>query len=212
MIFESFSVILRQISLGVPTVRRRSFSLSYEKILQKSRFLGLFGDTASNFTRSTDSTPSLIFLVLRKNPSKIETLGLFGDTASNFTRSTFARCHSFSLSYEKILQKSRFWVFSEILRQISLGVHSYAVVHFPCLTKKSCKNRDFWVFAVTLGQISLGVHSHAVIHFPCLTKKSFKNRDFGSFLRYCDKYHLEYIHMPSFIFRQSDQVCNALYI
>ena len=88
-------------------------------------------NTASNFARSTDSTPSLIFLVLRKNPSKIETLGLFGDTASNFTRSTFARCHSFSLSYEKILQKSRFWVFSEILRQISLGVHSYAVVHFP---------------------------------------------------------------------------------
>ena len=40
---------------------------------------------------------------------------------------------------------------------MSLGVHSYAVVHFPCLTKKSFKNRDFWVFAVTLGQISLGV-------------------------------------------------------
>ena len=76
---------------------------------------------------------------------------------SNVTRSTFARCCLFSLSYEKILQKSRLWVFSEILRQISLGVHSYAVVHFPCLTKKSFKNRDFWVFAVTLGQMSLGV-------------------------------------------------------
>ena len=71
--------------------------------------------------------------------------------------------------------------FSVILRQISLGVHSYAVVHFPCLTKKSFKNRDFWVFAVTLGQISLGVYSHAVVHFPCLTKKSFKNRDFWVF-------------------------------
>ena len=90
--------------------------------------------------------------------------------------------------------------FSVILRQISLGVHSYAIAYFPCLTKKSFKNRDFWVFAVTLGQMSLGVHSHAVVHFPCLTKKSFKNRDFGSFRRYCDKYHSEYIRMLSFIF------------
>ena len=130
MIFESFSVILRQISLGVPTVRRRLFSLSYEKILQKSRFLGLCRNARPNFARST-----------------------------------FVRRRSFSLSYEKILQKSRLWVFSVILRQISLGVHS-----------------------------------HAVIHFPCLTKKSFKNRDFGSFLRYCDKYHLEYIRTPSLIF------------
>ena len=128
MIFESFSVILRQISLGVPTVRRRLFSLSYEKILQKSRFLGLFGDTVSNFARSTDSTPSFIFLVLRKNPSKIETLGLSRNTASNFARSTFVRRCSFSLSYEKILQKSRFWVFAVTLGQISLGVHSHAVV------------------------------------------------------------------------------------
>ena len=94
--FWVFPVILRQISLGVPTVRHRSFSLSYEKILQKSRFLGLSRNTASNFARSTDSTPSLIFLVLRKNPSKIETLGLFGDTATNITRSTFVRRRSFS--------------------------------------------------------------------------------------------------------------------
>ena len=172
-------MILRQISLGVPTVRRRSFSLSYEKILQKSRFwvfsemlrqislgvhsyavvhfpcltkksfknresrfLGLCRNARSNVTRSTDSTPSFIFLVLRKNPSKIETLGLFGYTATNITRSTFVRRRSFSLSYEKILQKSRF----------------------------------------------------------------------GSFRRYCDKYHSEYIRMLSFIFRQNDQVCNALYI
>ncbi len=142
MIFESFSVILCQISLGVPTVRRRSFSLSYEKILQKSRFLGLCRNARLNITQSTDSTPSFIFLVLRKNPAKIEILGLcrnarsnvtrstdstlsfiflvlrknpakieilrlFGDTASNFARSTFVRRRSFSLSYEKILQKSR---------------------------------------------------------------------------------------------------------
>ena len=165
MIFESFSVILRQISLGVPTVRHRLFSLSYEKILQKSRFLGLCRNARSNFTRST-----------------------------------FVHRRLFSLSYEKILQKSRFWVFSVIQRQISLGVHSYAVVHFPCLTKKSFKNRDFgsfrlycdkyhseyirtppfiflvlrknppkieiWVFSEILRQISLGVHSHAVVYFP----------------------------------------------
>ena len=143
MIFESFSVILRQISLGVPTVRCRSFSLSYEKIFQKSRFLGLCRNARSNVTRSTDSTLSFIFLVLRKNPSKIETLGLFGDTASNITRSTFVRRRSFSLSYEKILQKSRF-----------LGL---------------CRN----------------VRSN--------------------FARSTDS-------TPSFIFRQSDQVCNVLYI
>ena len=75
-------------SLGVPTVRCRLFSLSYEKILQKSRFLGLCRNARSNVTRSTDSTLSFIFLVLRKNPSKIETLGLFGDTATNIARST----------------------------------------------------------------------------------------------------------------------------
>ena len=161
--------------------RRRLFSLSYEKILQKSRFLGLCRNARSNVTRSTDSTPSLIFLVLRKNSSKIEILGLFVDTASNITRSadstlsfiflvlrknpskieslglcrnarlnitrnTFVRRRLFSLSYEKILQKSRFWVFAVMLGQMSLGVHSHTVVHFPCLTKKSFKNRDFGTF------------------------------------------------------------------
>ena len=165
MIFESFSVILRQISLGVPTVRRRSFSLSYEKILQKSRFLGLCRNARSNVTRSTfvrrrsfslsyektlqksrlwvfsvilrqislgvHSYAVVHFPCLTKKSSKNRDLGLFGDTASNITRSTFVRRRSFSLSYEKILQKSRFWVFSVILRQISLGVHSYAVVYFP---------------------------------------------------------------------------------
>ncbi len=58
----------------------------------------------------------------------------------------------------------------------------------------------FESFSVILRQISLGVHSYAIVHFPCLTKKSFKNRDFGSFRRYCDKYHSEYIRMLSFIF------------
>ena len=130
MIFESFSVILRQISLGVhsyavvhfPCLTKKSFKnrdfgsfrrycvkfrseyirtpslifLVLRKNPSKIEILGLFGDTASNFARSTDSTPSFIFLALRKNPSKIETLGLFGDAATNITRSTFARCRSFS--------------------------------------------------------------------------------------------------------------------
>ena len=146
MIFESFSVILRQISLGVPTVRHRLFSLSYEKILQKSRFLGLCRNARSNVTRSTFARRRSFSLPYEKNPSKIEILGLFVDTATNITRSTFARCCSFSLSYEKILQKSRLWVFLVILRQISLGVHSYAIAYFPCLTKKSFKNRGFGTF------------------------------------------------------------------
>ena len=145
MIFESFSVILRQISLGVPTVRHRLFSLSYEKILQKSRFLGLCRNARSNVTRST-----------------------------------FVRRRSFSLSYEKILQKSNFWDFSVIQRQISLGVHSYAVVHFPCLTKKFFKNRDFGTFRRYCDKFHSEYRQYAVVHFPCLTKKSFKNRDFGS--------------------------------
>ena len=177
MIFESFSVILRQISLGVPTVRHRLFSLSYEKILQKSRFLGLFRNTASNFTRSTFVRRRSFSLSYEKILQKSRFLGLCRNARSNISRSTFVHRRSFSLSYEKILQKSRLWVFSLILRQISLGVHSYAVVHFPCLTKKS-----------------------------------FKNRDFGPFRGYCVKFHSEYIRTPSFIFRQSDQVCNTLYI
>ena len=143
MIFESFSVILRQISLGVPTVRRRLFSLSYEKILQKSRFLGLCRNARSNFTRST-----------------------------------FARCHSFSLSYEKILQKSRFWVFSEILRQISLGVPTVRRRSFSLSYEKILQKSRF-----------LGLSRNTASNFARSTDST-----------------------PSFIFRQSDQVCNALYI
>ncbi len=146
--FWVFSVIQRQISLGVPTVRRRLFSLSYEKILQKSR-VWVFSLTLRQISSEYIRTPSFIFLVLRKNSSKIEILGLFVDTASNFTRNIFVRRRLFSLSYEKILQKSRLWVFYVIQRQISIGVHSYAVVHFPCLTKKSFKNRDLGLFGNT---------------------------------------------------------------
>ena len=87
MIFESFSVILRQISLGVPTVRRRSFSLSYEKILQKSRFLGLFGNTASNITRSTFVRHRLFSLSYEKILQKSRFLGLCRNARSNFARS-----------------------------------------------------------------------------------------------------------------------------
>ena len=145
MIFESFSVILRQISLGVHSYAVVHFPCLTKKSF-KNRDFGSFRRYCVKFHSEYIRTPSFIFLVLRKNPSKIEILGLFGDTASNISRSTFVRCRSFSLSYEKILQKSRLWVFSVILRQISLGVHSYAVVHFPCLTKKSFKNRDFGSF------------------------------------------------------------------
>ena len=145
MIFESFSVILRQISLGV-----HSYAVAYFPCLTKKSFknrdFGSFRRYCDKYHSEYIRMLSFIFLVLRKNPSKIEILGLFGDTATNITRSTFACCRSFSLSYEKILQKSRFWVFSEILRQISLGVHSHAVVHFPCLAKKSFKNREFGTF------------------------------------------------------------------
>ena len=176
MIFESFSVILRQISLGV-----HSYAVVYFPCLTKKSFknrdFGSFRRYCDKYHSEYIRMLSFIFLVLRKSPSKIEILGLCRNARLNVTRSTFVRRRSFSLSYEKVLQKSR-----------------------------------FWVFAVTLGQISLGVHSYAVVYFPCLTKKSFKNRDFGTFRRYCDKYHSEHICTPSFIFRQSDQVCNALYI
>ena len=51
-------------------------------------FFGLFfRNTASNFARSTDSTPSLIFLVLRKKHRRKMILGFglsFPNTASNF--------------------------------------------------------------------------------------------------------------------------------
>ena len=124
---------------------------------------------------------SFIFLVLRKNSSKIEILRLFVDTATNITRSTFVRHRLFSLSYEKSLQKSRLWVFSVIQRQISLGVHSYAVVHFPCLTKKSFKNRDFRVFAVTLGQISLGVPTVRRCSFSLSYEKILQKSSFWVF-------------------------------
>ena len=146
MIFESFSVILRQISLGVPTVRRRSFSLSYEKILQKSRFLGLCRNARSNVTRST--------FVRRRSFSlsyeKILQKSRFWDFSAILRQISLGvptvRRRSFSLSYEKILQKSRLWVFAVTLGQMSLGVHSYAIACFPCLTKKSFKNRDFGSF------------------------------------------------------------------
>ena len=165
MIFESFSVILRQISLGVhshavvhfPCLTKKSF---------KNRDFGSFRRYCVKFHSEYIRTLSFIFLVLRKNPSKIEILGLFGDTATNFTRSTFVRRRLFSLSYEKILQKSRLWVFSVILRQISLGVPTVRHRLFSLSYEKILQKSRFWAFAVMLGQISLGVHSYAVVYFP----------------------------------------------
>ena len=214
MIFESFSVILRQISLGVhsyavvhfPCLTKKSFknrdfwafavtlgqislgvhsyAIAYFPCLTKKSFknrdFGSFRRYCVKYHSEYNRTPSFIFLVLRKNPSKIETLGLCRNARSNVTRSTFARCCSFSLPYEKILQKSRFWVFSVILRQISLGVPTVRHRLFPLSYEKILQKSRLWVFSVILRQISLGVRSYAVVHFPCLTKKSFKNRDFGS--------------------------------
>ena len=139
MIFESFSVILRQISLGV-----HSYAVAYFPCLTKKSFknrdFGSFRRYCDKYHSEYIRMLSFIFLVLRKSPSKIEILGLCRNARLNVTRSTFVRRRSFSLSYEKILQKLRFWDFSVTLRQMSLGVHSHAVVHFPCLTKKSFKN------------------------------------------------------------------------
>ena len=180
MIFESFSVILRQISLGV-----HSYAVAYFPCLTKKSFknrdFGSFRRYCDKYHSEYIRMLSFIFLVLRKNPSKIEILGLFGDTATNITRSTFARRRSFSLSCEKILQKSRVWDFSVILRQISLGVHSVRRRLFSLSYEKILQKSRFWDFSVTLRQMSLGVHSYAVVHFPCLAKKSFKNREFGTF-------------------------------
>ena len=145
MIFESFSVILRQISLGVHSYAVVHFPCLTKKSF-KNRDFGSFRRYCDKYHSEYIRMLSFIFLVLRKSPSKIEILGLCRNARSNVTRSTFVRRRSFSLSYEKVLQKSRFWVFAVTLGQMSLGVHSYAVVHFPCLTKKSFKNRDFGSF------------------------------------------------------------------
>ena len=145
MIFESFSVILRQISLGVHSYAVVHFPCLTKKSF-KNRDFWVFAVTLGQMSLGVHSHAVVHFPCLTKKSSKNRDLGLFGDTATNITRSAFARRRSFSLSYEKILQKSRFWDFSVMLRQISLGVHSYAVVHFPCLTKKSFKNRDFGSF------------------------------------------------------------------
>ena len=107
MIFESFSVILRQISLGV-----HSYAVAYFPCLTKKSFknrdFGSFRRYCDKYHSEYIRMLSFIFLVLRKNPSKIEILGLCRNARSNVTRSTFVRRRSFSLSYEKILQKSRF--------------------------------------------------------------------------------------------------------
>ena len=112
-------------------VRRRSFSLSYEKILQKSRFW-VFSLIQRQISLGVPTVRHRLFsLSYEKILQKSRFLGLCRNARSNVTRNTFVSRRSFSSSYEKILQKSRFWDFSAILRQISLGVHSYAVVHFP---------------------------------------------------------------------------------
>ena len=212
MIFESFSVIQRQISLGVHSYAVVHFPCLTKKSF-KNRDFWVFSLILRQISLGVPTVRRRSFsLSYEKILQKSKFLGLCRNARSNFTRSTFVRCRSFSLSYEKIFQKSRFWVFSVILRQISLGVHSYAVVHFPCLTKKSCKNRDFETFRRYCVKFRSEYRQYAVVHFPCLTKKSFKNRDFGFFGDTAINITRSTDSTPSFIFRQSDQVCNALYI
>ena len=61
--------MLRQISLGVPTVRRRLFSLSCEKTSPKNdlRFRAEIPEYGVKFRLKYACTSALIFLVLRKN-------------------------------------------------------------------------------------------------------------------------------------------------
>ena len=156
MIFESFSVIQRQISLGVHSYAVVHFPCLTKKFF-KNRDFGTFRRYCVKFHSEYSRTLLFIFLVLRKNPSKIENrdFWVFAVTLGQMSLGVpTVRRRSFSLSYEKILQKSRLWVFSVILRQISLGVHSYAAVHFPCLTKKSSKNRDLGLFGDTATNIT----------------------------------------------------------
>ena len=155
---------------------------------------------------------SFIFLVLRKSPSKIEILGLCRNARLNVTQSTFVRRRSFSLSYEKVLQKSRFWVFAVTLGQMSLGVHSYAVVHFPCLTKKSCKNWDFGTFRWHCVKCHSEYIRTPSFIFLVLRKNPSKIEILGLFGDTATNITRSTDSTPSFIFRQSDQVCNALYI
>ena len=165
MIFESFSVILRQISLGVHSYAVVHFPCLTKKS-SKNRDLGLFGDTATNFTRSAFARRRLFSLSYEKILQKSR----FWDFSLILRQISLGvptvRHRLFSLSYEKILQKSRLWVFSVMLRQISLGVPTVRHRLFSLSYEKILQKSRFWVFSVILRQISLGVHSYAVVHFP----------------------------------------------
>ena len=177
MIFESFSVIQRQISLGVHSHAVVHFPCLTKKFF-KNRDFWVFS------------------VILRQISLGVPTV----------------RHRLFSLPYEKILQKSRFWVFAVMLGQMSLGVHSYAVVHFPCLTKKSCKNRDFGSFR----RYCVKYHSEYIrtlsFIFLVLRKNPSKIETLGLFGDTASNFTRSTDSTPPFIFRQSDQVCNALYI
>ena len=114
--------------------------LVLRKNSSKIETLGLFGDTASNFTRSAFARRRSFSLSYEKILQKSRFLGLCRNARSNFTRSTFVRRRSFSFPYEKILQKSRFWVFAVMLGQMSLGVptvrcHSFSDRATKCITR-----------------------------------------------------------------------------
>ena len=212
MIFESFSVILRQISLGVHSYAVVHFPCLTKKSF-KNRDFGSFRRGCVKFHSEYIRTPSFIFLVLRKNPSKIEILGLFGDTASNFTRSTVARCRSFSLSYEKILQKSRFLGLCRNARSnVTRSTDSTLSFIFLVLRKNPSKIETLGLFGDTATNIARSTDSTPSLIFLVLRKNSSKIEILGLFGDTASNFARSTDSTPSFIFRQSDQVCNALYI
>ena len=111
-------------------------------------------NTASNFARSTDSTPSLIFLVLRKkHHRKMSWCSGWVSCKTAF----LAPCgmHIQRRLRSLVLRKNitekwfdvRGWV-SRILRQISFGVRLYVCAYFPCFAKKHHRKMN-WGFVLS---------------------------------------------------------------
>ena len=125
------SRILCQISLGVPTVCHRSFSLFCEKTLPKNelRFRAELPEYGVKFRLKYACTSALIFLVLRKNTTE-KWFEVWG------------------------------WD-SRIRRQISLEVRLYVCAYFPCLAKKHHRKMIWgsgWVSRKTSFLAPCGMH------------------------------------------------------
>ena len=144
-------------------------------------FFGLFfRNTASNFARSTDSTPSLIFLVLRKKHHRkmIWGFGLrFPNTASNFARSTDSTPSLIFLVLRKKHHRKMSWGsgrFFRILRQISLGVPTIRHRSFSLSCEKTSPKNELR-FRAEFPEYGVKFRSeyrqYAIAYFPCLAKK-----------------------------------------